>query len=154
ILGPTLQERMMRALKKKRSVYFVQVGANDGVKADPVHDLIVRNINWSGIFIEPIGSLFHRLKQNYECSDRFIFENIAIGTKKETRKFYYVSDSAALEPRLNLPFYFDQLGSFDRNHIFKHFGDKIAPFIVEEEIECISLQEVLDRHQVAAIDLL
>ena len=153
-LGPTLQERMMRILNKQQTVFFVQVGANDGVKADPIHELIVGNKNWCGIFIEPIAPLFYRLKKNYEYSERFIFENIAIGTKKETKKFYYVSDQAALDPSLNLPFYYDQLGSFDRDHIFKHLGDKIAPFIVEEEMECVSLQEALDRNHITAIDLL
>lgn len=153
-LGPTLQERMMRALSRKDSVYFVQVGANDGVKADPIHELIVGNKDWSGLFVEPIGSLFHRLKHNYDNSDRFIFENIAIGAKKETRKFYYISEKAGLEASLDLPFYFDQLGSFDRNHLFKHFDERIEPFIVEEEIECLPLREVLDRNRVAAMDLL
>jgi FkbM family methyltransferase len=153
-LGPTLQEKMMRALSGNRSVFFVQVGANDGVKADPIHDLIAGNKNWNGIFIEPIGSIFQRLKHNYANSDRFIFENVAISAKKETRAFYYLSEKAGLEASLNLPFYFDQLGSFDKNHLLKHFDGRIEPFIIEEEMECVPLQEVLDRNQVATVDLL
>jgi FkbM family methyltransferase len=152
--APSLQARITRALKSRQPVFFVQVGANDGVKADPIHELIRQNEHWRGIFIEPIRSVFHRLRQTYGDSERFIFENVAIGAEKGTRSFYYLSEEAGRDASLSLPFYYDQLGSFDRNHIFKHFDRRVEPFIIEEQIECVTLQEVLDRNHVAALDLL
>lgn len=149
---PTMQERIIRALGKKRSVFFVQVGSNDGLQGDPIHDLIVSHKTWAGIFIEPVGFLFNRLKKNYGHTARFVFENVAIGNEKGTSRFYYVSESAKDEP--DLPYWHDQLGSFNQNHILQSLGGKVSPYIIEEEIDCLPLQEVLNRNQVSAIDLI
>ena len=149
---PTIQQRIVMALGQKRKVFFLQVGSNDGLQGDPIHDLIINHKTWAGIFIEPVEFLFQRLKKNYEDADRFVFENVAIGNEKGTKRFFYVSDKAKDE--LELPYWHDQLGSFDKNHILQALGDQLSPYIIEEEIECLPLQDVLDRNQVAAIDLI
>ena len=149
---PTIQDRILKAIGSKPAVFFVQVGSNDGVQGDPIHDLIVSRENWSGIFIEPIDFLFQRLRKNYGEAKRFVFENVAIGTEKGTKTFYYVSEKAKSE--LDLPYWHDQLGSFDRDHITRALGDQMSPYIVEADIECLPLQDVLDRNGVESIDLL
>src|SRR5688572_4948675 len=149
---PTIQDQILKALASKRSVFFVQVGSNDGVQGDPIHDLIVERESWRGIFIEPIDFLFQRLRGNYGNSERFIFENVAIGTENGSKKFYYVSEKARTE--LDLPYWHDQLGSFDKAHITKALGEQMLPYIVEEDVECLPLQAVLDRNAVDAIDLI
>ena len=149
---PTIQERILKAVGSKPAVFFVQVGSNDGLHGDPIHDLIVSRAGWRGIFIEPIGFLFQRLRANYGNAERFIFENVAIGTERESKKFYYVSEKARAE--LDLPFWHDQLGSFDKDHITRSLGDQIRPYIIEEDVECLPLQDVFDRNHVDAIDLL
>jgi len=75
---PTIQERILKAVAGKPAVFFVQVGSNDGVQGDPIHDLIVSRESWRGIFIEPIDFLFQRLRKNYGEAERFVFENVAI----------------------------------------------------------------------------
>lgn len=89
-----IQKQILTHLNHKNSVFFVQVGSNDGSYGDPIRDLVIRNTNWKGLFIEPIPFLFERLKQNYNNSERFIFEKIAISTKRGFQKFYYVSEDA------------------------------------------------------------
>lgn len=81
-----------------------------------------------------------------------MFENVAISNKRETRKFYYVSEKAKTE--LDLPYWHDQLGSFDKDHIAKMLGNEMSPYIIEENVECQPLQDVLDKNRVEAIDLL
>ena len=149
---PTIQERILKAVGSKPAVFFVQVGSNDGLQGDPIHDLIVTRENWSGIFIEPIDFLFQRLRRNYGAAERFIFENVAIGNEKGSKKFYYVSEKAKSE--LDLPYWHDQLGSFDKDHITRMMGEEMSPYIVEEDVECLPLQDVLDRNRVNTIDLL
>ncbi|MBT8114607.1 MAG: hypothetical protein KJP04_04470, partial [Arenicella sp.] len=73
-----VQQHILKILSGKTSVFFVQVGSNDGIHGDPLHDIIATNKNWIGIFIEPVGFLFERLVRNYGISKRFIFENKAI----------------------------------------------------------------------------
>src|SRR5687767_2699605 len=154
ILGSdlTIQERIVKAIGNQPRVFFVQVGSNDGVQGDPIHDLIINRKSWGGIFIEPVDFLFNRLRKNYGEAKRFIFENVAISTEKGSRKFYYVSEKAKSE--LDLPFWHDQLGSFDKSHITRMLGEEISPYIIEGDVECLPLQEVLDRNRVDAIDLL
>ena len=152
--GPdlTIQQEIVKALGHKPEVFFVQVGSNDGVQGDPIHELVKERRSWRGMFIEPINFLFRRLRENYGDDERFLFENVAIGTRRETKKFYYVSEKAKRE--LDLPYWHDQLGSFDNSHITRALGEEISPYIVEEDIECLPLQDVLDRNRVQTIDLL
>ncbi|HEU4432435.1 MAG TPA: hypothetical protein VFR51_03510, partial [Pyrinomonadaceae bacterium] len=103
---PTVQERILKTIGNKPSVFFVQVGSNDGVHGDPIHDLIVSRQTWSGIFVEPVNFLYQKLQKNYGNAERFVFENVAIGTEKCRKKFYYVSEKAREE--LDLPYWHDQ----------------------------------------------
>ena len=145
---------IIKHLKHKQSVFFVQVGSNDGLQGDPICGLINRYSNWRGMLIEPVPFIFERLKQNYNYSDRFIFENVAISNKSGSRKFYYVSRKAKEELGDKLPYWHDQLGSFDKNHILKHIDGILEPYIVETEVETITLPELLDKNNVDKIDLL
>jgi FkbM family methyltransferase len=139
----------------KTRVFFVQIGANDGLTGDPVHDTIAHNKNWSGIFIEPVETLFQKLKKNYGLSKRFIFENVAVSQERGVRKFYYVSaDAKGSEEKISD--WFDQIGSFDRNHILKHcVGNNrvLENYIVEQNVSCLPLQDILDKHSITQLDL-
>jgi FkbM family methyltransferase len=152
-----IQKQIKRTFRKKSSVFFVQVGAADGVKSDPIHDLIITDRRWTGIFIEPVGFVFQRLKRNYRNADRFIFENVAIATRRGKKKFYYVSEEAEAELGDDLRYRYDLVGSFDKDHVlehFQHFHGDIEPYIIEEEINCVPLQEILDSNHVETLDLL
>jgi FkbM family methyltransferase len=129
---------------------FVQIGSNDGVDGDPIHDLIRDNPKWHGLFIEPLAEPFARLLQNYGTADRFRFEQVAIAEKAGTRPFYFVPREAG-EGR-DLPIRFDQMGSFNREHIMKH-GAILDPLIVETMVKSEPLSSVLQRHGIRSVDL-
>lgn len=57
--------------------FFVQVGANDGVWDDPLHDLVLE-FHLSGLLIEPLPDIFDKLKHNYRDQPQLLFENVAI----------------------------------------------------------------------------
>jgi FkbM family methyltransferase len=149
-----LEAQIEAALRGLRHVYFVQVGSNDGAQGDPIHRLIRRHRRWRGIFIEPVPYLHARLKANYGAASRFVFENVAIGEQAGTARFYYVSDRAKEALGEELPYWYDQLGSFDRGHILKHLEGRLEPYIVEAELACLPLQAVLDRNHAERVDLL
>lgn len=150
----SIEGRIARRLGGKARVRFVQIGANDGVQGDPLYRTIIKNANWSGIFVEPMKSCFLKLKENYEHSERFIFENVAIGNEKGYRDFYYISERARDQPELALPAWADQLGSFDREHIVQHLGDRIDPFIETKKVECITFSDLVRKHNAGNIDLI
>jgi len=149
-----MQKKILKNLKRKNSIFFVQVGSNDGIQGDPLHNIIVTNNNWKGIFIEPVGFLFERLKRNYGNSDRFIFEKQAIAPSMGVAEFFYVSEKAKAELGDALPYWYDQLGSFDRNHILKHLDGILEPYILSETINTIPLQDIFDKHKVTRVDLI
>ena len=146
-------EVIARKFHGRSSVFFVQVGANDGVNGDPLHDLIKSNPEWRGIFVEPVRYAFDRLRSNYDGEARFVFENTAIADYNGEADFFFVTEEAkcALE---GLPNWYDQLGSFDRNHLVNHLDGQLEPFITMERVKCETLMSLLDRNRVTKLDLL
>lgn len=59
---------------------FVQIGANDGVRWDPLHDLILKH-HLVGLLVEPLPDMFEQLKKNYVSESQLSFENVAIATE-------------------------------------------------------------------------
>ena len=134
-------------------VFVVQIGSNDGKSGDPLYSLLVRNTSWEALFVEPVPFLFERLRKNYGTNRRFRFENVAIAEQVGVRKFYYINDTAK-KHLLGLPCWFDQLGSFDRSHISRHFGTALDEFIVCEDIPTLPLATLFEHNRVNRIDLL
>lgn len=141
-------ESIIKHLFDNKMANVVQIGSNDGKTGDPLHDLIKTN-NWNVTFVEPIPYLFEKLVNNYGLEPRFKFVQQAIGEGKAN--LYFIDKQAGLD--LNLPVWYDQLGSFYPNHILKHFGDSIKPYIKYIEIETIKLNELLtDKIDLLHID--
>jgi FkbM family methyltransferase len=134
-------------------VRFLQIGSNDGVHDDPLHDLIRRHRGWRGIFVEPVASVFSELRRNYHDDPRFVFLNVAVGRTRGTQKFHYVEETArgAIS---GLPDWHSRIGSFSRAHITTLLGPTIEPFIVEADVQTVSLADILAEHDVESIDLL
>ena len=75
-------------------VSFVQIGANDGLRNDPIREFIVRD-PWTGVLIEPLPSVFELLKENYAWlagRRSLAFENPAISTSESSLSLYTVAD--------------------------------------------------------------
>jgi FkbM family methyltransferase len=139
--------------KTVREPVFVKVGANDGLTGDPCSDILLADLNWTGLLIEPVPYCFDRLRTHFQDSRRFRLEQVAIGASAAQVSFYYV-DPKAGQSLPNLPSWFDQLGSFDRNHIVKHLDGALEPFIVECLIQVYPLSEVLARNGIDDVHLL
>lgn len=143
----------------QKPAVVVQVGSNDGCQGDPIAELIRHNARWYVMFIEPLPHIFRRLRSNYPNYPKYRFENIAIANKKESRRLYFVSDEIK-RIRNDIPFWYDQLGSFDKNHILKHqrrlelSEAQLERFIASEEVRCEPLPEVLERNWITKVDLL
>jgi FkbM family methyltransferase len=132
---------------------FVKVGANDGITGDPCSDILLANTKWRGLLIEPVPYCFNRLRANFQDSRRFSLEQVAIGASAGEATFYYV-DAKAVEAIPNLPKWFDQLGSFNRNHILNHLNGMLEPFIIECKVPVCPLSDVLIRNRIQDVHLL
>ncbi len=132
---------------------FVKVGANDGITGDPFSDILLANAKWKGLLIEPVPYCFDRLRATFHDAQRFSLEQVAIGATAGKATFYYVDEKAA-ESIPDLPSWYDQLGSFDKNHILKHLNGVLEPFIVEHDVEVLPLTDVLKRNGIRNVHLL
>lgn len=132
--------------------FIVQIGSNDGKQGDPVFDLINKNKRWKCLFVEPIPYLFEKLKSNYGDEKRFTFVNAAINDGTE-QTFYCVKEEAKIAIP-NLPFWYDQLGSFEKQNIIKHLNGKLEPFIMELKLNGKTLPSLLEPFNHKQISLL
>jgi len=134
-------------------IAVVVIGANDGPTADPAFPLLQKHPAWHGTFVEPVPYLFGRLKKNYGDSPRYSFVNAAVSRRTGEEKFYFVSPAARLEIP-DLPFWVEQLGSFDRNHIAVPMDGRLGPYITEIAVPTITLDELFVRTAQKRVDLL
>lgn len=131
---------------------IIQIGSNDGKQGDPIYELIQNNPGWKAVFVEPIPYLFNRLQNNYGNSPRFTFVNAAINNGSE-QIFYSVKEEAKKELP-DLPFWFDQLGSFNKSNITKHLNGKLTPYITETKLKGITLNQLISQNSTLPISLL
>ncbi len=129
---------------------FVQIGSNDGMKNDPIHQYIIKNA-WEGILVEPDIANFKRLRKNYSCSNNLIFENTAIGPQKGEMLFYRIK-----EIRDDEPGWYDQVGSFDRATFLKNikYGKGLDKRILTDRMQVITFNDLVQKHNFHNIDLL
>ena len=134
------------------NAFLVQIGSNDGKTGDPLYPLLQKHKSWKALFVEPVPYSFDQLKKNYPDNNRFQFENVAIN-EGESMVFYWVDDQAKKDLP-DLPYWFNQLGSFDRTHIMKHFDGALEPFIRSTLLEGINLNTLFKRNKVSKISVL
>ncbi len=142
-----------RIPERRPSPLYVSVGANDGTSGDPLSDLIVRDSRWRALLIEPVPACFERLRARFGRESRLGLERVAIG-RPTGRALFHAVDPEARRVRPDLPAWCDQLGSFSREHITRHLGESIAPFVRSIEVEVRGLSELLNLRNLGAPDLL
>lgn len=137
--------------RRHKDFFFVQIGANDGIKADPIY-LYTNKYKWNGLLVEPVRYLFDKLKANYKDTPNLAFENAAISEKDGFRDFYRLKRMDGN----NAPLWHDEIGSFLKETVLKH-KDKIKDFdkyLITDKVRCLSLKSLFKRHNVKKIDLL
>lgn len=139
-------------ISNKSDFNVVQIGSNDGKTGDPIFGLIKKNKRWKVLFVEPVPYLFERLKNNYKDEPRFRFENVAINDG--SKQIFYWVNKAANKNFPDLPEWYDQLGSFNKNHILKHLNGKLEDYITESEIQGISLGDLFKKYNIDDFDFL
>ena len=137
------------ARRAGRPLTFVQVGSNDGVIHDPIHQ-VVRACRWTGVLVEPVPAMYERLVANYEGVPGLAFENAAVGTVDGMSTLY------SIDPRPGDPYWVEQTASFDRATLESH-GDRVVGVkdrIVETPVPSLTLPTLVTRNGLTTVDLL
>ncbi|HFD13214.1 MAG TPA: FkbM family methyltransferase [Crenotrichaceae bacterium] len=145
-----LNSVLTHTAQNNHELFFVQIGANDGVIYDPIYQFVTR-YNLSGILVEPVKHYFEQLKQNYQNNPNLTFENVAISNSNEIRDFYRIRENLDF-----LPEWCNGLGTFDLDVLLTHQWaiPNIEDYVVTEKVTCITLAELINRNNVKQIDLL
>jgi FkbM family methyltransferase len=135
---------------ERREVFFIQIGANDAMQGDQLHEFVV-NHGWRGIMVEPVKYVFERLAGHYGGRANLVLENAAVAASDGFQDFYHLAETGD-----DVPAWYDQIGSFSRETILKHAGDipGLEGRIVTARVPCLTFQSLCDKHGVGQIDLL
>jgi FkbM family methyltransferase len=134
------------------SIFFIQIGSNDGMHGDPISDFIKKK-GWRGILVEPVPYLFDRLKSNYtNFAGKLIFENSAIADKNGTLDFYRLEKSDLPD----LPEWYDQLGSFKKEVVLKHRNavPSFDDLFIKDSVNAITFKDLIKKHSVVNVNLI
>mgnify|MGYP001032367097 CR=1 FL=1 len=132
-----------------KPINFIQVGASDGLRWDPIRRFILRD-NWNGVLIEPLKPVYELLCSNYSNvkNSNLKFKNCAISA--ETGSVYFWSytddflDSLSIEDRL----FYLRKSSLDKAQVKKSLSE------IQSDEQCIAcyktaslpLESIIDYH--------
>jgi FkbM family methyltransferase len=149
--NPELLETVLyRILLGKGHLTFVQIGANDGVRFDPIRAFVKANRHRiTGVVVEPLPDLFEALRRNYRDCPSVVAVNAAIHNEKRKATLYRVDPRRAA----GLPDWVHGIASFDRKHLAQH---SIIPSeaVVGVEVPCLRFDELLKGHGITELDFL
>ena len=134
----------------------LQIGANDGYLCDDIRGYI-NMYEWGGLFIEPIPEYFEKLKENCKNNKNHIFENCAISNYDGLMEMLYVSVKDIEQNDLHFGYkgmacVLPARNGFGSEYVRdKEVRSKYGKLI---NIPVLTLQSVLQKHNVKKIDLL
>ena len=136
---------ILTTIKKNEGIVFIQIGANDGISGNPLYEFykVAR-----GVAVEPVPYVFDQLSKNLKKFKEINCINAAITYDLEKyKKIYFLRKNNFLNPG------YDQIGSFDYDHLIKHnefFGKKyieiFKSLIESKEMLSININELLERN--------
>ncbi|KYH43071.1 FkbM family methyltransferase [Branchiibius sp. NY16-3462-2] len=159
LVGPRFHEEQeidLRSLlarpieERKGSFTVLQIGANDGVENDPIHQAVVER-QWSLYAVEPVPEVYEALVRTYAGNPRVHPINGAVGAHNGTATMYRVRQDGAVD---GLPF--DQFSSFSREVVKRrwHYIPDVRDRIEEVTVPTLTLAELIERYAIPEIDLL
>lgn len=150
-------------LGNRQEVYFIQVGANDGLVRDPLIHLIMLHKNWKGVLLEPLPDVFtHALKPLHRKRPQLHLMNAAIARESGQSIIYRISFSKKRWATGLTSFRKETLlskindGYVER--CARKYGDLLPAdrnqWIAEETIRSVNFQQILSETDFPRIDLL
>jgi FkbM family methyltransferase len=141
-------EKIISDLAEKKIINsLIQIGANDGLKDDPLVN-IIKKFKLESLLLEPIKKYFLLLQNNYLNYENVKLENSALSINNEIHFLYKVN-----------PEYFSKYGtltdvisSFYEDHLIKHGINK--KHIIKEKVSQIGFNELLKKYSIEKFDLL
>lgn len=142
----------IRQIVDHNSGVFIQVGSNDGVSNDPLRPF-VKTTTSNVYLIEPLPFLATKLIELYHQNENVKVLQTAILPSKDNAIFYHLDEDSAQEMGAKWKPWFDQIGSFSKDHLVKH-SSEVAPYIREISISCSELNQIIKDEGIKEILML
>lgn len=139
-------------------VFFVQIGAMDGVSYDPIHPFVKR-LGWKGLLVEPLADMFETLRANYAGCPGLSFVNAAVadydGTIEMTRiDPQVIHEKLLARGVLGISTLMPDRGVIGGNHNLPPEALEVMERYKRTlEVPCLTLSTLLAREKVQKIDL-
>jgi FkbM family methyltransferase len=143
-----LQLLLPAIIEKDKDFFFVQVGANDGIRSDLIRSFILK-YHLRGICVEPLCDMFEKLKANYSTEPQLIFENVAVAKEDGQMTLY------RFKPDTPGPDYIQGMPSFDKwklRRVALRHG--LTSWIEEVRVPSVTFSHLIRRNNVNKISLL
>ena len=132
-------------MSREPDIFFLQIGAHDGVSYDPIHNY-VRRFHWRGLLVEPQPAVFQKLKENYADEKQLLFENSAIARQDGTLDLYCFENANAEDHASML--------TSTRKHYLTLNGDNHRGALKTITVSALTLESLLAKHRVERVNLL
>lgn len=131
-------EVLLRSFPKLDGLSFVQIGANDGKRFDPISPLI-KHYSWHGVMVEPDPTYFAALQQLYGKKPRLKLLNAALAASCGEMPLYVIGPDIP-----NLPDWTQGLGSLKRERLLTAAKDLglSEDAIAQKTVKTITWNEV------------
>jgi FkbM family methyltransferase len=148
-ISVNIEHFLAKQLLTNEDFFFVQIGANDGIRADDSHAFITEH-KLKGIVVEPLRDLFQSLTESYASHPQITKINKAIHSSASEMPLYRIKSDA------NVPDWCHGIASFNKTHLlnFAKKVPKIEQYIIEEKVECIPLNTLFEQSNVKQISFL
>ncbi len=128
---PQLSFNKILSILNPRNLFFLEIGANDGKRKDPLYEFVIKN-KIGGIAVEPQKDMFEALKDNYRGHPQVLAVNKAIGENNGVIKMYRVDEQTTLT-------------SFNREYLKNQLKKAGTNWKIKEiEVETITLNKLLE----------
>jgi FkbM family methyltransferase len=137
-------------LQQKGEIFYLQIGANDGVFVDPLYQFLRRHSEQvRGVAVEPVPHTFEKLRTNLQFCKQVQPVCRAIHETLKSVPMYFMKPGLGTERNAHAI----GMASFDRNHLLRG-GYLTEDDIISEEVECSSLAELILEYSLEDINVL
>jgi FkbM family methyltransferase len=135
--------------REKKDIFFLEIGANDGVSGDLLHHFI-KKYRWHGVALEPVQDIFEKLRSTYRDDENVTPLCAALADRDGEMKFFRVRPGPAV------PKFCNELGSFSREVILSHkqLFPAIEEHLIESEVKTVRFDTLVKMFGIDKCDVI
>lgn len=135
-------------LQLKSDFFFIQIGANNGMRSDPLRSSILK-YHLAGLLVEPLPDMFEQLKRNYCSESQLKFENAAIARSDGEVSIFRLSPDLPVEEWVH------GVAAFDKRLIVRMAREMgLLDHVQEVRVPASTFASLIAKHGVTKADLL